>query len=118
MMKAGRKLTAFHCIFHSSSEELLKKLTSEFSDRDLVLSAALKQGYEHNVIFDLTNTYDVHSTSSAKLVKLVPNTLLDMMVVYERLLKNEGHNCDEMMALTVEDLANISFSLSDWLGEF
>jgi hypothetical protein len=37
--------------------------------------------------------------------------------VFERLLKNEGHNCDEMMALTVEDLANISFSLSDWLDE-
>ena len=118
MLKAGKELTEFHCIGHSSPEERLKKLITVDRNRDLVLSYALKNGYEHNVIFDLTRTHDVSSRSSAKLVKLYPNTLLDMMVVYERLLKNEGHNCDEMMALTVEDLANISFSLSDWLGEF
>ena len=118
MLKAGKELTEFHCIGHSSPEERLKKLITVDRNRDLVLSTALKNGYEHNVIFDLTNTHAVSSRSSAKLVRLLPNTLLDMMVVYERLLKNEGHNCDEMMALTVEDLANISFSLSDWLGEF
>ena len=118
MMKAGRKLTAFHCIFHSSSEELLKKLTSEFSDRDLVLSTALKQGYEHNVIIDITNTHDVSSRSSSKLINLLPNALLDMMVVYEKLLKNEGHNCDDIMDLSEEHLANINFSLLDLLGKF
>ena len=118
MLKAGKELTEFHCIGHSSPEERLKKLITVDRNRDLVLSNALKNGYEHNVIFDLTGTHDVSSRSSAKLVGFYPITLLDMMVVYERLLKNEGHNCDEMMALTVEDLANISFSLSDWLGEF
>ena len=118
MLKAGKELTEFHCIGHSSPEERLKKLITVDRNRDLVLSVSFYQGYEHNVIFDFTGTHAVSSRSSAKLVKLYPNTLLDMMVVYERLLKNEGHNCDEMMALTVEDLANISFSLSDWLGEF
>ena len=118
MMKAGRKLTAFHCIFHSSSEESLKKLTSEFSDRDLVLSFALQGGYEHNVIIDITNTLDVSSRSSSKLIKLHPNALLDMMVVYEKLLKNEGHNCDDIMDLSEEHLANINFSLLDLLGKF
>ena len=118
MLKAGKELTEFHCIGHSSPEERLKKLITVDRNRALVLSFAFHQGYEHNVIFDLTFTHDVSSRSSAKLVGFYPITLLDMMVVYERLLKNEGHNCDEMMALTVEDLANISFSLSDWLGEF
>ena len=118
MMKAGRKLTAFHCIFHSSSEELLKKLTSEFSDRDLVLSATLMNGYEHNVIIDITNTHDVSSRSSSKFIRLLPNALLDMMVVYEKLLKNEGHNCDDIMDLSEEHLANINFSLLDLLGKF
>jgi len=117
MLKAGKELTEFHCIGHSSPEERLKKLITADRNRDLVLSAALKNGYEHNVILDFTGTYDVWSRSSAKLVKFYPNTLLDMMVVYERLLKNEGHNCDEMMALTVEDLTNISFSLSDLLDD-
>ena len=108
---------AFAGIIMSQQNVIFKGFQAEPA-KIVFASCAFYQGYEHNVIFDLTYTHNVSSRSSAKLVKLLPNTLLDMMVVYERLLKNEGHNCDEMMALTVEDLANISLSLSDWLGEF
>ena len=97
---------------------MLKKLTVEFSDRDLVLSIAHYKGYEHNVIIGITNSHDVSSRSSSKLINLHPNALLDMMVVYEKLLKNEGHNCDDIMDLSEEQLANINFSLLDLLGKF
>ena len=108
MLKAGRKSPEFHCLSYSSSEEALKKWISGDRDRDLVLSRAFMNGYEHSVIIDTTATFDgVESRCSSKLIKMYPNTFCFCV---------ETH-C-EVMSLSEEQLGNINLSLSDLLGEF
>ena len=118
MLKAGRKSPEFHCLSYSSSEEALKKWISGDRDRDLVVSFSFVNGYEHSVIIDTTVTHDVSSRCSSKLIKLNPNTFLDMLLVNEKVLKHTDHKCDEVMSLSEEQLGNINLSLSDLLGEF
>ena len=118
MLKAGRKSPEFHCLSYSSSEEALKKWISGDRDRDLVVSFSFVNGYEHSVIIDTTVTHDVSSRCSSKLIKLYPNTFLDMLLVNEKVLKHTDHKCDEVMSLSEEQLGNINLSLSDLLGEF
>ena len=119
LLKAGRKLVGFHCLGHSSPEETLKKCSSGNGYRDLVVSYALVKGSQNPSIINTTKHLSVLSRSSSKLINLYPNTFLDMMVVYEKVLKN-NHKCDELLSLLFgEHLAEtINFSLSDLLGEF
>ena len=117
MLKAGRKIPEFHCLDHSSSEEALKKWISGDRKKDLVISYEFVKGYEHPVIIDTTTFGDVSSRCSSKLITLYPNTFLDMLLIYEKVLKSSDHKCDEVMSLFEHNLENINFNLSHLLGE-
>ena len=96
---------------------MLKKLNSADRDRDLVVFWSYLNGFEHPLIIDLTGYYDVWSRSSSKLIKIFPNFFLDMLFVYEKMMKNE-HNCDQMMSLPEEQLPQITpSSLSTMIGK-
>ena len=117
MLRAGRKCPGFHCYGYSSPDELLKKLNSADRDRDLVVYERYLYGFEHPLIIDITGYYNVWSRSSSKLIKIFPNFFLDMLFVYEKMMKNE-HNCDQMMSLPEEQLPQITpSSLSTMIGK-
>lgn len=117
MLRAGRKCPGFHCSSYSSPDEMLKKLNSADRDRDLVVFHTYLNGFEHPLIIDITGYYTVWSRSSSKLVKIFPNFVLDMLFVYEKMLKND-HNCDQMMSLPEEQLPqNTPSSLSTMIGK-
>ena len=118
LLRAGRKCPGFHCIDYSSPEAVLKKLKSDDRDRDLVVSFGFMNGSENSLIVDTTGYYNIWSRSSSKLIKVFPNLFLDMLLIYERVLKNY-HNCDELMALPEEHLLSkmTNFSILTMLGE-
>ena len=57
----------------------------------LVVSFELMRGIEHPSIIDTTNTHEISSRTSSKLVKIFPNWFLDMTAVAEQLLKDDQH---------------------------
>ena len=117
MMKAGRRSTKFHCSKYSSRKEILEKLRDDVKDRDLVLSIEHLKRYEYFAIIHTTRNKDMSHTSSFNCFQLFPNMLLDMMYVYEKLLKNPDHKCDEMMSLSEEHLVDIDFNFTELKGK-
>ena len=101
-----------------SSEDALKKWINGDRVRDLVVSAELVKGYEHSIVIDTKATFDLWSRCSSKLINLYQNNLLDMLHVYQNILKSTDHNCDEMMALSEDYVDMIDSSPLDMLGEY
>ena len=72
---------------------------SSGSDRkkDLVASLELLKGSEHPFIIDTTNSSDISSRASSKLIKIYPNLFLDMLFVFHKLLSGD-HSCQDIMS--------------------
>ena len=99
LAKLGKN-AVYHCLHYSSPEQSVKDFMSGSKEAGeiLVTSRELIRGYEHPIIIDTTNTYDISSRTSSKLVKIYSNQFLDQMVIYEQLLKDDKqHQCQEMM---------------------
>ena len=82
----------------------------------LVVSFELMRGIEHPFIIDTTITRDISSRTSAKLVKIYANWFLDMTAVAEQLLKDDQHQCQEMMER--DSRPQIDLSISSLIGGF
>ena len=82
----------------------------------LVTSYELIRGYEHPIIIDTTHTYEIFSRASSKLVRIISNQHLNQMVIYEQLLKDGQHKCQEIIER--ESRPNIDLEISTLIGEF
>ena len=87
------------------------------SDRkkDLVSSLELLKGSEHPFIIDTTNTNEISSRASSKLIKIYPNIFLDMLFVFYKLLSGD-HSCQDIMSR--ESRPKIApYSISSLIGK-
>ena len=60
-------------------------------------SLDLLRGSEHPFIIDATITNEISSRASSKLIKINPNTFLDMLFVFYKLLSGD-HSCQDIMS--------------------
>ena len=82
---------------------------------DLVASFELLKGSEHPFIIDTTNSSDISSRASSKLIKINPNTFLDMLFVFYKLLSGD-HSCQDIMSR--ESRPKIApYSISSLIGK-
>ena len=116
LARLGMK-TLFHCVHYSSPEQCIKEFMSGLREGEiLVVSFELMRGIEHPSIIDTTNTHEISSRTSSKLVKIFPNWFLDMTAVAEQLLKDDQHQCQAIMER--ESRPEIDLSIASLIGEF
>jgi len=116
LAKLGKK-AVYHCLHYSSPEQSVKDFMSGLKEgKILVTSTELIKGSEHPIIIDTSNSYEIYSRTSSKLVRIISNQFLDQMVIYEQLLKDGQHQCQEMMER--ESRPNIDLEISTLIGEF
>ena len=117
LAKLGIK-ALFHTIHFSSPEQWIKEFMSGLREGEImVVSFELMKGIEHPFIIDTTNTHEISSRTSAKLVELVcTNLFLDMTAVAEQLLKDDQHQCQTMMER--ESRPEIDLSITSLIGKF
>merc|ERR1712051_898048 len=99
-----------------------KTKVSPGNDRknDLVASFELLKGSEHPFIIDTTNTNEISSRASSKLIKIYPCIFLDMLFVFYKLLSGD-HSCQDIMSRESRPKIapySISSLIDEMLGNF
>ena len=112
------KKAVYHTIYHSSFEQLVKDFISGSSEESeiLITSFELIKGFEHPIIIDTTDAYEISSRTSSKLVKIYSNWFLNQMVIYEQLLKDVQHQCHRFMERDLRPQIDLKFS--SLIGDF
>ena len=115
--KLGEK-ALYHCLQYSSPEESVKKFMSGSKEdgKILVTSKNLIKGYEHPIIIDTSKYFNISSRTSSKLVRISSNLFLDQIVIYEQLLKDGKHHCQNMMEREVRPKPDLD--ISTFIGKF
>ena len=97
LAKLGKN-AVYHCLHYSSPEQSVKDFMSGLKEGEiLVTSTELIKGSEHPIIIDMVKGHDISSRTSSKIVKIYSNWFLDRIVIYEELLKDHDHQCQELM---------------------
>ena len=112
-----KKNAVYYCNHYSSPEQSIKDFFSGSTGNGkvLVTSFELIKGHEYPIIIDTAMDYEISSRSSSKLVRTKSNQLLDLMNVYEGLLKDEQHECQNMMKR--ESRPKINLNVIAFIGE-
>ena len=111
----GKTQSVFLALGHQSKPEKVLAWTGGKRKEDMVVSRELMKGTEHDLIIDLSRSFEAHSRSMAHVIRVFSNPILDMEWVIQNLLTPD-HDCNEILNWDVRK--KISFSnMSDFIGE-
>ena len=111
----GKTQSVFLALGHQSNPEKLLAWTGGKRKEDMVVSFELMKGTEHNLVIDLSDSFDASSRSMAHVIKINSNPVLDMEWVIQNLLTPD-HDCNEILNWGVRKKIS-SASMSGFIGE-
>merc|ERR1719362_1118983 len=110
----GKTQSVFVALGHQSKPEKVLAWTGGKRIEDMVVSEELMKGTEHDLIIDLSRSYEATSRSMAHVIQIISNPVLDMEWVIQNLLTPD-HDCNEILNWDVRKKISSS-TMYDFIG--